>query len=158
MLSVRRVVTGHAPSGRATVIVDEIATQVSTLRQGAEAAVVWTTEGFPVSNDGNADEATRKVATAHPNGTVFRVIDYAPGVTPRFHRTESIDYAVVMSGEIWMKLDAGEEVLLRAGDVLVQRGTIHDWINRSSEICRIAFVLVSASRVANANADMSAEG
>lgn len=152
MATVRRVVTGHDASGRARVIIDETATQVSTLRQGANAALVWTTEGHPISNTGEEDGATRKVATAHPNGTVFRVIDYAPGVTPRMHRTESIDYAVVMSGEIWMELDAGEEVLLKAGDVLVQRGTIHNWINRGREACRIAFVLISAAPLENLSA------
>lgn len=74
---------------------------------------------------------------------MFRVIEYAPGVIPRNHRTDSIDYAVILKGEIEMELD-DECVRLRAGDVLVQRGTIHNWVNRSNETCIIAFVLIDA--------------
>lgn len=155
---VRRVVTGHDGDGRARVIIDEMTPNTATLRQGANAALVWTTEGLPICNDGDEDESLRKVGTAVEEGTVFRVIDYSPGVTPRMHRTESIDYAVVMSGEIWMQLDDGEEVQLRAGDVLVQRGTIHNWVNRSDEICRIAFVLIAATPVAVAGGHLRAEG
>lgn len=155
---VRRVVTGHDANGRARVIIDDIATNTTTLRQGANAALVWTTEGLPISNEGDADESQKRIGTAVEEGTVFRVIDYSPGVTPRMHRTESIDYAVVISGEIWMELDDGEEVLLRAGDVLVQRGTVHNWINRSDDICRIAFVLIAAAPVAAPGGALRAEG
>jgi quercetin dioxygenase-like cupin family protein len=155
---VRRVITGHDENGRARVIIDGMASSTSTLRQGANAALVWTTEGLPISNEGDADESQRRVGTAVEEGTVFRVIDYAPGVTPRMHRTESIDYAVVMSGEIWMELDDGAEVLLNAGDVLVQRGTIHNWINRSDKTCRIAFVLIAAAPVASTDGYLRSTG
>lgn len=155
---VRRVVTGHDKTGKAQVIIDGLATNTTTMRPGANAALVWTTEGLPISNDGDADESQRRIGTAVEEGTVFRVIDYAPGVTPRMHRTESIDYAVVMSGEISMELDDGNEVLLRAGDVLVQRGTIHNWINRSNETCRIAFVLIAAAPLAVKDGRLRAEG
>lgn len=74
---------------------------------------------------------------------MFRVIEYAPGVIPRNHRTDSIHYAIILKGEIEMELD-DECVRLRAGDVLVQRGTIHNWANRSNETCIIAFVLIDA--------------
>src|SRR5207249_5969713 len=74
------------------------------------------------------------------------LVEYGPGVAPRNHRTESIDYAVVLSGEIDMQLD-GTEVHLRAGDVLVQRGTIHNWVNRGTQPCVIAFVLIAAKPV-----------
>ncbi len=155
---VRRVVTGHDRDGRARVIIDGVATNTITLRQGANAALVWTTEGLPISNQGDADTSLRRIGTTLEEGTEFRVIDYAPGVTPRMHRTESIDYAIVMSGEIWLELDDGEEILLRAGDVLVQRGTIHNWINRSDTTCRIAFVLIAAAPVAIKDAHLRAEG
>ena len=75
------------------------------------------------------------------NGTVFRLVEYGPGVVPRNHRTESIDYAIVMSGEIDMEMD-GTTVHLKAGDVLVQRGTIHNWINTGTAPCVIAFALI----------------
>jgi len=74
---------------------------------------------------------------------VFRVVSFGPGVSPRNHRTDSIDYAVVISGEIDMELDIGS-VHLTAGDVLVQRGTIHNWVNKSKEPCVIAFSLIAA--------------
>ena len=141
--SIRRVVTGHDADGKACVSIDETVSNIAPLREGATASVIWTTEGFPVDNGAPGDGARRKVATAHPNGTVFRVIEYAPGVTPRNHRTDSIDYAIVLSGEIDMDLD-GSEVHLKAGDVLVQRGTIHNWINRGTEPCVIAFVLIAS--------------
>jgi quercetin dioxygenase-like cupin family protein len=108
--------------------------------------VIWTSEGFPVDNGGDADTSSRKVGTTLDNGTVFRVVSFGPGVTPRNHRTDSVDYAVVMSGEIDMELD-GESVHLKAGDVLVQRGTIHNWVNKGSAPCVIAFVLVAAKPV-----------
>jgi uncharacterized cupin superfamily protein len=73
-------------------------------------------------------------------------VEYQPGVAPRMHRTETIDYAVVISGEIDMQLDIGN-VRLRAGDVLVQQATLHDWINRGPVPCRIAFVLVPTKPV-----------
>ena len=141
--SVRRVVTGHDDDGRALVKIDEIAKNPVSNRPGATAYVIWTTEGFPVENSGDADESLRKVSTTLQNGTVFRVIEFAPGVAPRNHRTDSIDYAVVISGEIDMELD-GSVVHLKAGDVLVQRGTIHNWINRGAEPCIMAFVLIDA--------------
>jgi len=79
------------------------------------------------------------------NGTVFRILDFKPGVEKRVHRTDSIDYIVVMSGEIDMELEEGEEVHLKAGDVMVQRGTVHNWINRGSEPCVMAVILVHAN-------------
>jgi quercetin dioxygenase-like cupin family protein len=142
----RRVVTGHDSKGRAVVKIDEVSNNVISNRPGASSCVVWTTEGFPVNNTGEDDEALRKVGTTLKNGTVFRVIEFAPGVAPRNHRTDSIDYAVVVSGEIDMELD-DSIVHLKAGDVLVQRGTIHNWVNRGTQPCVMAFVLVDAKPV-----------
>jgi quercetin dioxygenase-like cupin family protein len=148
-LKVRRVVTGHDPEGRAIVTIDENCGNVISRRPSHSSCVVWSTGEFPSDNDGGADGSTRAVTSTDPNGTVFRLVEYAPGVAPRNHRTESIDYAVVMSGEIDMDMD-GTTVHLRAGDVLVQRGTMHNWINRGSAPCLIAFVLVAARPVERA--------
>jgi quercetin dioxygenase-like cupin family protein len=145
-LTVRRVVTGHDENGRAIVSINEISKNIVQGRPGAHAAVIWTSEGFPVDNDGSADTSGRKVGTTLDNGTVFRVVSFGPGVTPRNHRTDSIDYATVISGEIDMELD-GTSVHLKAGDVLVQRGTIHNWVNKGTAPCVIAFVLVAAKPV-----------
>ena len=95
-LSLRRVVTGHDANGRAVVKIDEVSKNLVSNRPGSTACVVWTTESFPVNNTGDTDEGLRKVGTTLNNGTVFRVVEFAPGVAPRVHRTDSIDYAVVM--------------------------------------------------------------
>jgi quercetin dioxygenase-like cupin family protein len=145
-VQVRRVVTGHDANGRAVVKIDEVSKNVTSSRPGQTACVVWTTESFPVNNTGDADEGLRKVSTTLKNGTVFRVVEFAPGVAARNHRTDSIDYAVVVSGEIDMELD-DTVVHLRTGDVLVQRGTIHNWVNRGTQPCVIAFILVDAKPV-----------
>ena len=145
-LNLRRVVTGHDANGRAVVKIDEVAKNVVSGRPGANAAVVWTTEGFPANNDGDADAGLRKVGTTLANGTVFRIIEFSPGVAARNHRTDSIDYIVIISGEIDMELD-GSVVHLKAGDVMVQRGTIHSWVNRGTAPCVLAVVLVDAKPV-----------
>ena len=109
--------------------------------------MIWTSEGFPVDNDGSADTSGRKIGfSTIDNGTVFRVMSFGPGVAPRNHRTDTIDYATVISGEIDMELD-GSSVHLKAGDVLVQRGTIHNWVNNGTVPCVIAFALIAAKPV-----------
>jgi mannose-6-phosphate isomerase-like protein (cupin superfamily) len=120
-MNIRRVVTDHDAQGRSVVAIDERCTNVISRRPGHRSCVAWT----------GAD------------GTIFRVVEYQPGVAPRRHRTETIDYAVVLSGEIDMPLD-DSVVHLRAGDVLVQQATMHDWVNRGAVPCVIAFVLVPA--------------
>jgi quercetin dioxygenase-like cupin family protein len=156
-LQIRRVVTGHDTSGRATVKIDQIAKNPVSSRPGATSCVVWTTQGFPVDNDRGEDESRRQTGTTLDNGTVFRILELAPGVSPRNHRTDSIDYAVVMSGEVDMELD-DTTVHLKAGDVLVQRGTIHNWVNRGTEPCVIAFVLIAAKPVTAGGKVLHAQG
>ena len=134
-LKVRRVVTDHDGEGRSLVAVDEQCSNVISRRPGHQSCVAWT----------------------GPDGTIFRVVEYQPGVAPRMHRTETIDYAVVISGEIDMVLDKGT-VRLRAGDVLVQQATLHDWVNRGTEPCRIAFVLVPAKPVERGGKVLHATG
>src|SRR5260221_9021227 len=124
-VNVRRVVTGHDGKGLAVVKIDEVSKNIVSNRPGASACVVWTTDTIPADNSGDSDASIRKVATTLPGGTVFRVIEFSPGVAPRVHRTDSIDYAVVISGAIDMELAKGTEVHLNAGDVLVQRSTVH---------------------------------
>jgi mannose-6-phosphate isomerase-like protein (cupin superfamily) len=156
-INVRRVVTGHDDQGRAKVLIDETVKNVASQRPGALYSVIWSSEGFPVNNDGDADPSGKKIGTTISDGTVFRIVSFGPGVAPRNHRTDSIDYAVVMSGEIDMELDVGK-VHLKAGDVLVQRGTIHNWVNTGSEPCVIAFTLVAAKSVTAAGKMLPAQG
>jgi len=156
-LQVRRVVTGHDARGRAVVTIDEVARNIYSSRPGISASVIWTTDTMPADNSGVEDAAMRKVGLTLAGGTVFRMIEFAPGAAPRMHRTDSIDYAVVISGEIDMQLD-DSEVHLKAGDVLVQRGTIHNWVNRGDQPCVMAFVLIGATPVTVGGRTLHAEG
>ena len=153
----RRVVTGHDANGRAVVILDEIVSRTVSSRPGSTASVIWTTEGFPVDNNGSEDASQLLTGTTRPNGTVFRVLEFAPGIAPRNHRTDTVDYLVVISGEIDMVLD-DQVVHLRAGDALVQRGTIHNWVNNSTEPCTMAVVLIDAKPVNVGGKVLHAEG
>jgi quercetin dioxygenase-like cupin family protein len=156
-MKVRRVVTSHDRNGKAVVAIDEISKDVVSFRPGATIANIWSSEGFPVDNMSEKDTAKEITATTRDNGTVFRVIEYAPGVAPRNHRTDSIDYAVVLSGQIDMELD-DHRVTLKAGDVLVQRGTIHNWVNCYDVPCVIAFVLIDARPVEHGGKPLPAHG
>jgi quercetin dioxygenase-like cupin family protein len=142
-LRVRRVVTGHDPQRKAVVSSDETL-PITTRRPGQEGCVVWATERIPVDNLDPTDGAFKTTGTTVPHGAVFRILSYAPGMTGRMHRTNSVDYGVVLSGKIILQLEEGAEVSLETGDVLVQRGTAHNWINRSTDPCTIAFVLIDA--------------
>ena len=156
-MKIRRVVTSHDGNGKAVIAIDEVSRDVVSFRPGATIANIWSTEGFPVDNNGLKDTAKEITGTTRAGGTVFRVIEFAPGVVPRNHRTDSIDYAVVLSGEIDMPID-DQVVTLRAGDVLVQRGTIHNWVNRSNAPCVIAFVLIDAQPVEHDGKPLAAHG
>ena len=169
----RRVVTGHDASGRAVVLIDGAAPNAKLRRAtGLTSTLLWVTDRSPADNFGSADAAAREIGVAPPpRGSIFRVVDFPPAAEfgavdnaamlremgiasgqggarhAGMHRTRSIDYAVVISGEITMLLD-DSEVHLKAGDVLVQRGTNHAWVNRGRENCHIAFVLIDAKEPA----------
>ncbi|MDB5595332.1 MAG: cupin 2 protein [Hyphomicrobiales bacterium] len=145
---IRRIVTGHDARGTAKVLIDEAATNVKNSRPGQFSTLLWCTEGapalMPLGEDAE-DMGARKLGTYPPEkGTRFMIAEYPPGNHPRRHRTETIDYIVVLSGSIEMDLDAGETVTMGPGDVMVQRGTYHAWRNHGPEVCRMVFVLVDA--------------
>lgn len=145
-MQIRRIVTGHDENGKAIVKHDEICDNIISRRALHQSCVVWSTSQFPVNNLDPHDGKSRDVSVLNKKDTVFRIVQYDPGVAPRNHRTETIDYAIVMSGSIDMDLD-GCIVHLKQGDVLVQRGTIHNWINAGTEPCVIAFVLIAANPI-----------
>ncbi len=164
---IRRVVTGDDASGTSRIVEDAPATAIRTVpeRPGYRAVNVWRT---------NADEVEQHQGILPPKGgTILRIIDFPPepkdpeerrrriaatfggifkdashdkreGKHPGMHRTQTVDYAIVLEGEIWAVMDKGE-TLLRAGDVLIQRGTNHAWANRSNATARIAFVLIDGN-------------
>ena len=142
-LQVRRVVTGHDDKGRAIVKDDKVMDNVVQNRPGAAWTNLWTTEG-PIDNNDETDGAQRLVATSHDDGSVFRIVHYEPGVSRRNHRTNSLDYGILLAGQLDMELDDGVVVHLHPGDVVVQRGTIHNWANNSNAPAMMAFVLLAA--------------
>jgi mannose-6-phosphate isomerase-like protein (cupin superfamily) len=157
--SVRRVVTGHDANGKANVLIDEVCTDFKEGRPKGWIRNIWTTDTVPANNDGNEDKSTRPGKfTMIENGSVFRILHFLPGVQKRMHRTDSIDYLVVMEGEIDMELDDGVEVRLKRGDVMVQRGTIHNWVNRGTEPCTLAVILIHAKPVEVGGKVLNAEG
>ena len=146
--TVRRIITGHDFQGHAVVTIDETCSHFREGRPGANICNIWTTDSSPADNSGSGDQGKRDGKfTTIENGSVFRIIEFKPGVQQRVHRTDSIDYIVVMSGEITMELELGEEVHLKAGNVMVQRGTVHNWINRGTESCVLAVILIHAKPV-----------
>ena len=144
---IRRVVTGHDAQEVAKVIMDGAATNWKSSSPGTVSTLIWSTDTTPADiavGETIEDLGGRVLGTAPPaNGTRFAVIDFPPGNSGRMHRTETIDYVIVIAGEIDMDMD-DSTVHLRAGDVMVQRGTNHAWVNRGTERARVAFVLVDA--------------
>jgi quercetin dioxygenase-like cupin family protein len=169
--AIRRIVTGHDDAGKAIIEMDGIAPN-KKIRPGAGfvSTLLWVTDETPARLDLRTDRADRTIGVPPPpNGSVLRIVDFPPvtaeaeamnqadllksmgvdhhttdGQAARhayMHRTKSVDYALVLKGEIDMLLD-DSEVHLQEGDVLIQQGTNHAWVNRSNSVCRIAFVLI----------------
>lgn len=169
----RRVVTGHDKNGVATVISDEEASCILSRpnRPGVTLTNLWMNDKTPAAMELHEDPVTGPLILHPPkNGSVFRIVQFDPedpevlakldgksafaemgaGANivenarhPFMHRTDSLDYTVVLSGEIYMMMDE-DEYLLKAGDTVVQQGTNHAWSNRGTEPCLIAFILVDA--------------
>ena len=142
---IRRVVTGHDRNGVAKTLFDGPLENVSA-RDGRIRTLLWFTDG-PVADNalGEAieDTSTRTGPTPYRDGTRFVVFDFPAGHVIATHRTDTVDYVVVIAGEVQMDLDDGT-VTLQAGDTVVQRGTNHAWVNRSDSAARIAVVMVPA--------------
>ena len=144
---IRRVVTGHDAKGVAKILSDGPATNVRSSRPGSASTLMWSTFETPADisvGEDVEDLGARILGTAPPeNGTRFTINDIPPGRPGLMHRTETLDYAIVLAGEVEMVMD-DSSVMLKAGDVVIQRGTNHAWVNKGSEPARIAFVLIDA--------------
>ena len=170
MAPIRRIVTGHDRDGKAVLIADAAAPNVKFRPAlGITSTLLWVTDETPADISGAADRAAREIGIAPPRGgSIFRVVDFPPGKAMSeaerqswlketgladvgagaargalMHRTDSVDYVIVLDGEIDMVLD-DSSVHMRAGDVMVQQGTNHAWVNNGAAPCRIAFVLIDA--------------
>ena len=141
---VQRVVTGHDGAGRAVFRSEDVT--APTLIPSGDAAflLVWTTASVPADNNDETDGRTRDAGLTLNQGSVIRVVDMLPGKQSPMHRTNSIDYGIVLEGEIELELDDGAKRTIRQGGIIVQRGTNHLWRNTSDKVCRIAFVLIEA--------------
>lgn len=142
---VRRIVTGHDAAGRAIIRSDELL-PVDPIPSGDAAfSLVWTTAKVPADNNDETEGRLRDAGLTLHQGSVIRIVDMLPGGESPMHRTSSIDYGIVLTGAVELELDDGAVTTARAGDIIVQRGTIHLRRNRSAnENCRIAFVLIEA--------------
>ena len=170
---IRRIVTGHNDQGKAIIAIDDLAPNATEIKgwPGLCVTELWVTGEMPVDNNGKSDQGERPMRhDPTPNGTIFRIVEIPPesatkaidttaafehlGSTnkpkaedsakhPSMHKTKSIDYLVVMSGEMWMVMEEGE-VLLRPGDCIVQRGTNHAWVNKGDKPCLLAAILIDA--------------
>jgi Cupin domain len=172
---VRRVVTGHNDKGRSIFLIDGLAPNVKEMDSmpGLALTDLWETTSSPASNKGSADAASRPVKLEPPRGgTILRIVEFPPDSQwrggadagrgfgsigaggapdhssddPMRHKTATVDYIIVLKGEIHALMDEGE-TLLKAGDILVQRGTNHSWSVRGNQPCIVAAVLVSADPV-----------
>jgi mannose-6-phosphate isomerase-like protein (cupin superfamily) len=150
----RRVVTGHDKSGKSIVLSDgQPPIELKFPERGVAFFEIWSTNASPVPLSAAEAEPTDRLMELAPKsrGTVIRILDFLPGFSkensatrPFIHRTETVDYGIVLEGEIFLLLD-DSEVHLKAGDVVVQRGTDHAWENRSEKLARMAFVLVDGA-------------
>ena len=172
---VRRIVTGNDAQGRSRIVEDAPATAIRTVaeRPGYRAVNVWRTTETPASIASADSIQNHKGILPPKNGNILRIIDFPPepkdpaerqrriaatfgtiftdaahdkreGKHPGMHTTQTVDYAIILEGEIWAVMDEGE-TLMKAGDVLIQRGTNHAWANRSDKTARIAFVLIDGT-------------
>jgi len=145
---VRRIVTGHNTAGR-SIFKDDQAFETKLIPSGdAEFALIWTAPELPVDNNDETDGRNRDAGLTLKQGSVIRVVDMLPGQASPMHRTNSLDYGIVIQGQLELELDDGEKTLLHPGDIVVQRGTMHLWRNPSdTEVCRIYFILTQATAV-----------
>lgn len=167
----RRVVTGHRADGKSAILLDGPAPNVKQRKAGNASTLLWVTDECPAALGEGADRAARDIGVPPPRlGSIFRIAEFPPGADsraadhaallrdfgigedvlrghpprdPAIHRTRSLDYVVVLEGEIVLLLDESETTL-RAGDAVVQQATNHAWVNRGATICRLAMVFLDA--------------
>ena len=169
---IRRVVTGHDKNGKSLLLMDGPAPNIKEMASmpGLALTDLWVTDGSPADNRGNADAADRPIVLEPPaNGSILRIVEFPPdsawrnqadskaafdsigaghakdGSTadPMMHTTATVDYLIVLKGEIYAIMEHGE-TLLKAGDVMIQRGTNHSWSVRGTEPCVLAAILINA--------------
>ena len=172
VLAIRRVVTGHDKNGKSVFLMDGPAPNVKEMASmpGLALTDLWETSGAPADTGGDADAAARPIRLEPPpKGSILRIVEFPPDAAwrgkadsleafksigaghakdqsnsdPMMHTTATVDYLIVLKGEIVAILDKGE-TLLKAGDIMIQRGTNHSWSVRGTESCILAAILIDA--------------
>ena len=141
---VQRVVTGHDAGGRAVFRSEDLSPSKMIPSGDAAFLLVWSTETVPADNNDETDGRERDAGLTLNQGSVIRITDLLPGKQSPMHRTNSIDYGIVLEGEIELELEDGAKRTVQQGGIVVQRGTNHRWRNTTDMVCRIAFVLIEA--------------
>jgi quercetin dioxygenase-like cupin family protein len=143
---VRRILTAHDAQGRSILgSVSEIPSQPGTMQAAVSVANIWINETMPPALNGPDPIAGAFPMLPQNGGAVFRVLEIAPGAEPHMHETRTIDYLVVLAGELSMRLGDGSELVMRPHDVMIQRATIHGWANRGKVPARFATVVIDAA-------------
>jgi quercetin dioxygenase-like cupin family protein len=144
-MKIRRIVTAHDLSGRSMVGSDSlIESQPGKMQPAISIANLWLNT-LPPALDGADPAAQDFPMLPSSGGAVFRILELMPGTAPHMHKTETIDYIVVLAGTLSMLLDDGTELAMKPHDVMIQRATVHGWANRASEPCRFATVVIDAT-------------
>lgn len=149
----RRIVTG-TENGRSTIIEDQPVENIVEHLPGLIISDIWNTQKMPASLDLETQIPNTGFPQTPKNGTYFRYVSIPPdkdlGVEfkvgkphPMMHQTQTLDYIIILSGELYLIMEEGE-TLLKAGDIVIQRGTNHAWSNRSDEACIQLAVLIDA--------------
>jgi quercetin dioxygenase-like cupin family protein len=141
---IQRVVTGHSANGRAVFKSEDNRPTKMVPSGDASFLLIWTTETVPADNNDETDGRLRDAGLTLNQGSVIRIVDMLPGKQSPMHRTNSIDYGIVLSGEIELELDDGAKRTVREGGIIIQRGTNHLWRNTTDKPTRIAFILIEA--------------
>jgi quercetin dioxygenase-like cupin family protein len=148
MPTTRLVRTIHAEDGTSVFAADDEPAPFHPMGPGRSAFTVFDTRpSVPVNNMDPIPAFVPAIPRCPEQGAIFCITDIQAGDSSPMHRTASIDYCVVVSGEIVLKLDSGEEKTVRPGEFIVQQGVNHQWANNTQEVCRLAFVMVASEKV-----------
>ncbi|WDF74513.1 cupin domain-containing protein [Novosphingobium sp. KACC 22771] len=141
---VQRVVTGHDADGRAIFKSEDLSPTRMIPSGDAAFLTIWSTETVPADLNDERDGRDLPTGLTLERGSVIRITDMLPGKESPMHRTNSIDYGIVLQGEIELELEDGRKKTIGQGGIIIQRGTNHLWRNTSDQVCRIAFILIEA--------------